>query len=129
LRDAGCVTQSWIDRIQSVVPGTGQRIWWNGLWMQKAPGVSLRQLAAATLPHLVTSFQVDILQASPALVACYASGACSLMHLLTSFQVDILQASPALVACYARNTRYFWLQQGIKSRSYHATLDRPGAQS
>jgi hypothetical protein len=54
--------QSWVDRIQAVVPGTGQRVWWNGLWMQKAPGVSMRQLAAATLPHLIKTFQLGILQ-------------------------------------------------------------------
>ncbi len=35
----------WPGRVNAVVPGTGLHVWWDGLWMEKAEGLSLSQLS------------------------------------------------------------------------------------
>eukprot|EP00798_Chlamydomonas_sp_ICE-L_P002980 gene2980-12990_t len=35
----------WIDPVGAIVPEYGVHIWWNGLWMEKADGISMSQLS------------------------------------------------------------------------------------
>eukprot|EP00798_Chlamydomonas_sp_ICE-L_P026265 gene26265-17367_t len=41
-------TKVWIDPVDAIVPEYGVHIWWNGLWMEKADGISLSQLSRST---------------------------------------------------------------------------------
>lgn len=38
-------SQVWPGRVNAVVPKHGLHVWWDGLWMEKAEGVSLNQLS------------------------------------------------------------------------------------
>eukprot|EP00798_Chlamydomonas_sp_ICE-L_P002984 gene2984-12992_t len=38
-------TKVWIDPVGAIVPEYGVHIWWNGLWMERADGISMNQLA------------------------------------------------------------------------------------
>eukprot|EP00798_Chlamydomonas_sp_ICE-L_P026263 gene26263-17365_t len=49
-------TKVWIDPVDAIVPEYGVHIWWNGLWMEKADGISMNQLA------ILTKTTMDLLQ-------------------------------------------------------------------
>jgi hypothetical protein len=66
--------QVWIAPVNAVIPGTGQYVWWNAVWMEKAQGVSLHQLAMASHPSLVScSISLSQCFTEPRLVACTCS--------------------------------------------------------
>ena len=57
-----CVFQVWIAPVNAVVPGTGLHIWWYGLWMQRAEGISINQLSYITRKKFVEDTIMDLLQ-------------------------------------------------------------------
>ena len=48
--------------VNAVEPGSGLHIWWNGLWMERAEGISLNQLSYITRKTFVESTIMDLLQ-------------------------------------------------------------------
>jgi hypothetical protein len=40
----------WVAPVNAIEPVSGLHIWWYGLWMERAEGVSLNQLADSTRP-------------------------------------------------------------------------------
>ncbi len=56
--------QVWVAPVHAVVPEWGLHIWWNALFMEKAPGISLNQLSYITKKIFVTNTIKDLLQAS-----------------------------------------------------------------
>lgn len=40
--------QVWVAPVNAIEPQTGLHIWWDGLWMERAPGISLNQLSYIT---------------------------------------------------------------------------------
>mmetsp|Transcript_3357 Transcript_3357/g.7341 ORF Transcript_3357/g.7341 Transcript_3357/m.7341 type:complete len:538 (+) Transcript_3357:145-1758(+) len=53
----------WIAPVNAIVPGSGLHIWWNGLWMERAQGVSLNQLSYITRKMFVQQTIMELLQA------------------------------------------------------------------
>ena len=66
LRLGPCATcdhsQVWIAPVNAIVPGLGLHIWWYGLWMQRAEGISLNQLSYITRKTFVEETIMDLLQ-------------------------------------------------------------------
>ena len=56
--------QVWIAPVNAIDPATGLHIWWYGLWMQRAPGISLNQLSYVTRRAFVQNTVMDLLQVS-----------------------------------------------------------------
>eukprot|EP00798_Chlamydomonas_sp_ICE-L_P002978 gene2978-12987_t len=52
----------WIDPVGAIVPEYGVHIWWNGLWMEKADGISMSQLSRSTNHAFVSNTTMDLLQ-------------------------------------------------------------------
>ena len=52
----------WIAPVNAVVQGTGLHIWWYGLWMQRAEGISLNQLSYITRKKFVGDKIMDLMQ-------------------------------------------------------------------
>ena len=55
-------SQVWIAPVNAVEPSTGLHIWWYGLWMQRAPGISLNQLSYVTMRAFVQETVMGLLQ-------------------------------------------------------------------
>ena len=55
-------SQVWIAPVNAIVPGLGLHIWWYGLWMQRAEGISLNQLSYITRKTFVEATIMDLLQ-------------------------------------------------------------------
>ncbi|GAX73008.1 hypothetical protein CEUSTIGMA_g460.t1 [Chlamydomonas eustigma] len=52
----------WLAPVNAVDPDTGLHIWWYGLWMQRAEGISLNQLSYITRKSFVEETIMDLLQ-------------------------------------------------------------------
>eukprot|EP00798_Chlamydomonas_sp_ICE-L_P023697 gene23697-9238_t len=50
----------WIHSVDAIVPGYGVHIWWNGLWMEKADGISINQLSKSTKVELNKAQEVEV---------------------------------------------------------------------
>ena len=61
--------------VNAVEPGSGLHIWWQGLWMERAEGISLNQLSYITRKTFVESTIMDLLQAREAASGGRARGA------------------------------------------------------
>ncbi len=48
-------------RVNAVVPGTGLHVWWDGLWMEKADGLSLNQISYRRTKAFVTEALTSML--------------------------------------------------------------------
>ncbi|GIL86258.1 hypothetical protein Vretifemale_14600 [Volvox reticuliferus] len=44
----------WPGRVNAVVPGHGLHVWWDGLWMERAEGLSLNQISYKRTRNFVT---------------------------------------------------------------------------
>ena len=56
------VAQVWLAPVNAVVPESGFHIWWNGLWMDKAEGVSMNALSYITTRAFVQDTMIRLLQ-------------------------------------------------------------------
>jgi hypothetical protein len=57
-------TQVWTAPVNAIEPSTGLHIWWDGLWMERAEGISLNQLSYITRKSFVRETIIDLLQVS-----------------------------------------------------------------
>ena len=48
--------------VNAVVPGLGLHVWWYGLWMERAEGLSLNQLAYLGRKDLVEKMILNLMQ-------------------------------------------------------------------
>lgn len=54
--------QTWLAPVNGIEPETGLHIWWLGLWMERAEGISLNQLSYITRKTFVEDTIMDLLQ-------------------------------------------------------------------
>jgi len=54
--------KTWLAPVNAVIPGSGFHIYWQGLWMERAPGLSLNQLAYLGRRDLVETLILKLLQ-------------------------------------------------------------------
>ena len=54
--------------VNGIEPSTGLHIWWQGLWMTRAPGISLNQLSYVTRRDFLKDTILDLLQVSGVMV-------------------------------------------------------------
>ncbi len=52
----------WLAPVNAVMPGVGIHVFWWGLWMERAPGLSLNQLAYLGRKDLVENMIINLLQ-------------------------------------------------------------------
>lgn len=60
-------TQVWLAPVNAVLPGLGIHVWWYGLWMERAEGLSMNQIAYLGKRDLVEKTIVGLLQVGPGL--------------------------------------------------------------
>ncbi|KAG1679849.1 hypothetical protein FOA52_012763 [Chlamydomonas sp. UWO 241] len=53
----------WVAPVNAIEPSTGLHVWWDGLWMERAPGISLNQLSYITRKSFVQNTIQDLLAA------------------------------------------------------------------
>jgi hypothetical protein len=55
----GAVVQ--VGRVNAVLPETGFHVWWDALWQERSPGISLNYFAFMGQGHLPHDMQLDVL--------------------------------------------------------------------
>lgn len=58
----GVLPSHWVAPVDGVLPGSGYRITWDGLWAELSPGASLENLAAHGAPPAAPAALLDLLQ-------------------------------------------------------------------
>lgn len=54
--------RQWLGRVDGVLPGSGYRVSWDGLWADFVVGVSLENLVHGGTPRLAPALLLDVLQ-------------------------------------------------------------------